>query len=257
MATALVQGAVRGGLVAREDVIGFSPTAKSREVFAASTGARVVATAAEVVAASEVILLATKPHDIARVLEAAGRDAGGASRLVISVAAGITLAALEAAAAENFRVIRSMPNTPSVVGRGAAAYCLGSRAGTEDGELAKAFFSSVGLALEVPEKLMDAVVGVSGSGPAYIYLIIEALADGGVLGGIPRADALLLAAQTVAGAAAMVLESGGHPAVLKDQVTSPGGTTIAALATLESRGVRSALIEAVATATRRSAELGK
>ncbi len=257
MATALVKGAVRAGLVKKEDVTGYSPTEKSREAFATATGGSVVSSAAEVVAASEVILLATKPYDIARVLESAGKDAAGESRLVISVAAGITLATLEAAAPENFRIIRAMPNTPSVVGQGAAAYCLGSRAKAEDAMIAKAFFSAVGLGIEVPEKLMDAVVGVSGSGPAYIYLVIEAMADGGVLGGIPREDALRLAAQTVAGAAAMVIESGEHPALLKDQVTSPGGTTITALATLESHGVRSAFIEAVGAATRKSVDLGK
>ncbi|MES2476654.1 MAG: pyrroline-5-carboxylate reductase [Verrucomicrobiota bacterium] len=257
MATALVQGAVRAGLVKPTDVTGHSPTAKSRDAFSAATGAATVASATEVVVASEVILLATKPHDIVKVMEAAAKDANGAPRLIISVAAGVTLAALEAAAPANFRVIRSMPNTPSVVGQGAAAYCLGARAGAEDAELARNFFSSVGLALEVPEKLMDAVVGVSGSGPAYIYLVIEAMADGGVRGGIPRADALRLAAQTVAGAAAMVLETGEHPAVLKDKVTSPGGTTIAALATLERHGVRSAFIEAVDAALQRSVELGK
>ncbi len=257
MATALVQGAVRAGLVAAKDVTGFSPTEKSREAFATATGGSTVLSAAEVVAASEVILLATKPYDIARVMEAAGKDAGGEPRLMISVAAGITLATLEAVSPENLRVIRSMPNTPSVVGQGAAAYCLGSRARAEDAMVAKAFFSAVGLAIEVPEKLMDAVVGLSGSGPAYIYLVIEAMADGGVLGGIPRADALRLAAQTVAGAAAMVIESGQHPALLKDQVTSPGGTTSTALATLESRGVRSAFIEAVSAATQKSIALGK
>ena len=257
MATALVQGAVRAGLVAAKDVTGFSPTEKSREAFATATGGSTVLSAAEVVAASEVILLATKPYDIARVMEAAGKDAGGEPRLMISVAAGITLATLEAVSPENLRVIRSMPNTPSVVGQGAAAYCLGSRARAEDAMVAKAFFSAVGLAIEVPEKLMDAVVGLSGSGPAYIYLVIEAMADGGVLGGIPRADALRLAAQTVAGAAAMVIESGQHPALLKDQVTSPGGTTSTALATLESHGVRSAFIEAVRAATQKSIALGK
>lgn len=257
MGTALVQGAIRAGLVAADDVIGYSPTEKSRAAFAGTTGARIAGSAAEVVAASGVLLLATKPHDIVRVLESAGKDAAGDARLVISVAAGVTLAALEAAAPGSFRVVRSMPNTPSVVGQGAAAFCLGSRATEVDAALARSFFGSVGLAMEVPERLMDAVVGVSGSGPAYVYLIIEAMADGGVKAGIPRADAIRLAAQTVAGAAAMVLESGEHPAVLKDKVTSPGGTTIAALATLERHGVRSAMIEAVDAAVRRSAELGK
>ncbi len=257
MGTALVQGAIRAGVVGVDDVIGFSPTEKSRETFVQTTGARIATSAADVVAASEVVLLATKPYDIVRVLENAGKNAGGESRLVISVAAGVTLAALETVARENFRIVRAMPNTPSVVGKGAAAFCLGSRAGAEDAEIARSFFGSVGLAIEVPERLMDAVVGVSGSGPAYVYLIIEAMADGGVKAGIPRADAIRLAAQTVAGAAAMVLESGEHPAVLKDKVTSPGGTTIAALATLERHGVRSAFIEAVDAAVRRSAELGR
>jgi pyrroline-5-carboxylate reductase len=183
--------------------------------------------------------------------------AAGAPRLVISIAAGVTLAALEGAVSENFRIIRAMPNTPALVGHGAAGYCLGTRATPADAATAQALLGAVGLAIQVPERLMDAVTGLSGSGPAYIYLVIEALADGGVRAGIPRVDALRLAAQTVLGSAAMVLETGEHPAVLKDMVTSPGGTTIAGLATLERHGVRSALIEAVTVAAERAAELGK
>jgi pyrroline-5-carboxylate reductase len=183
--------------------------------------------------------------------------AAGQPRLVISIAAGLTLAALEDSAAENFRIIRAMPNTPALVGQGAAAYCLGTRATAEDSQIAKSLLGAVGIAIEVPERLMDAVTGLSGSGPAYIYLVIEALADGGVRAGIPRVDALRLAAQTVLGAASMVVETGDHPAVLKDMVTSPGGTTIAGLAVLERHGVRSALIEAVSAATQRATELGK
>ena len=257
MGTALIQGAIRAGVVAAGDVVGCDPYEKSREAFALATGAKVTATVAEVAAACEVILLCTKPLDVAGALADAAKMAAGGSRLVISIAAGVTLAALEAAAAENFRVIRAMPNTPALVGQGAAGYCLGTRASAADGAVAQSLLGAVGLAVEVPERLMDAVTGLSGSGPAYIYLVIEAMADGGVRAGIPRADAIRLAAQTVLGSAAMVLETGEHPAVLKDMVTSPGGTTIAGLAALERHGLRSALIEAVTAAAQCATELGK
>lgn len=257
MGTALIQGAIRAGVVAAGDVVGCDPYEKSREAFALATGAKVTATVAEVAAACEVILLCTKPLDVAGALADAAKMAADEPRLVISIAAGVTLAALEAAAAENFRVIRAMPNTPALVGQGAAGYCLGTRASAADGAVAQSLLGAVGLAVEVPERLMDAVTGLSGSGPAYIYLVIEAMADGGVRAGIPRADAIRLAAQTVLGSAAMVLETGEHPAVLKDMVTSPGGTTIAGLAALERHGLRSALIEAVTAAAQRATELGK
>ncbi len=257
MGTALIQGAIRAGVVAAGDVIGCDPYGKSREDFAKGTGATVTADVAELAAVSEVILLCTKPLDVSSALADAAKMAAGAPRLVISIAAGVTLSALEAAASENFRIIRAMPNTPALVGHGAAGYCLGSRANAEDSKTAQSLLGAVGLAVEVPERLMDAVTGLSGSGPAYIYVVIDALADGGVRAGIPRADAVRLAAQTVLGAAAMVLETGEHPAVLKDMVTSPGGTTIAGLAALEKHGLRSALIEAVGAATHRATELGK
>jgi pyrroline-5-carboxylate reductase len=257
MGTALIQGAIRAGVVAAGDVIGCDPYEKSRESFATATGAKVTANVSELAAASEVILLCTKPLDVATALADAAKVAAGAPRLVISIAAGVTLKALESAASENFRIIRAMPNTPALVGHGAAGYCLGTRANAEDGKTAQALLGAVGLAVEVPERLMDAVTGLSGSGPAYIYVVIDALADGGVRAGIPRADAVRLAAQTVLGAAAMVLETGEHPAVLKDMVTSPGGTTIAGLAALETHGLRSALIEAVGAAVQRATELGK
>jgi pyrroline-5-carboxylate reductase len=257
MGTALVQGAIRAGVVAAADVIGCDPYEKSRDAFATVTGGRVTAEMAAVIAASEVILLCTKPLDVAAALADAVQTAAGGRRLVISIAAGVTLGALETASTENFRIIRAMPNTPALVGHGAAGFCVGARATADDAATAKALLSAVGLAVEVPERLMDAVTGLSGSGPAYIYVVIDALADGGVRAGIPRADAVRLAAQTVLGAAAMVLETGEHPAVLKDMVTSPGGTTIAGLAVLERQGLRSALIEAVGAATDRAAELGK
>lgn len=257
MGTALIQGAIRAGVVSAADVIGCDPYEKSREAFASATGAEVTDQMDAVVFASEVILLCTKPLDVSTALKNAVEAAAGGQRLVISIAAGVTLAALESATSQNFRIIRAMPNTPALVGHGAAGYCLGTRAKPADAATAQALLSAVGLAIEVPERLMDAVTGLSGSGPAYIYVVIDALADGGVRAGIPRADAIRLAAQTVLGAAAMVLETGEHPAVLKDMVTSPGGTTIAGLAALERHGLRSALIEAVGAAVQRSAELGK
>lgn len=257
MGTALVQGAIRAGVVAAADITGCDPYGKSREAFAQATGATVTADIGEMAAASEVILLCTKPLDVPKALAEAAGVAVGQPRLLISIAAGVTLAALEAAATENFRIIRAMPNTPALVGQGAAGYCLGTRATADDAKIAQSLLGSVGLAVETPERLMDAVTGLSGSGPAYIYVVIDALADGGVRAGIPRADAVRLAAQTVLGAASMVLETGEHPAVLKDMVTSPGGTTIAGLAALEKHGLRNALIEAVTAATRRATELGK
>jgi pyrroline-5-carboxylate reductase len=256
MGTALVEGAIRSGAVAAAEVIGVDPYHGARDGFAKATGA-VTHVEISALGGCEVILLCTKPHDIPAALAAASESSGGKPLLVISIAAGITIAALEVAAAGPIRIIRAMPNTPALVGKGAAGYCLGTRATREDAETARLLLGSVGLAVEVPERLMDAVTGLSGSGPAYIYLVIEALADGGVCAGLPRADAVRLAAQTVLGAAAMVLETGEHPAVLKDMVTSPGGTTIAGLAELERHGLRSALMDAVAAATRRAGELGK
>lgn len=257
MGTALVQGAIRAGVVKSSEVIGCDPIASSREAFAKATGAKTLTDIAELAAASDVILLCTKPYDALAALADVTNAANGKSMLVISIAAGLTLAALDSAAPANLRIVRAMPNTPALVGKGAAGYCLGARATAEDGEMAKSLLGAVGLAVQVPEKLMDAVTGLSGSGPAYVYVIIDALADGGVRAGIPRADAVKLAAQTVFGAAAMVLETGEHPAVLKDMVTSPGGTTIEGLAVLEHHGLRSALIEAVGAATARATELGK
>jgi pyrroline-5-carboxylate reductase len=155
------------------------------------------------------------------------------------------------------RLVRVMPNTPCLVGQGACGYCLGENATAEDGRLVEQLLGSVGLAYRVDEKLLDAVTGLSGSGPAFVYMVVEALSDGGVRMGIPRPVATALAAQTVRGAAEMVLATGEHTGVLKDRVTSPGGTTIAGIQALESGGLRAALMAAVEAATRRSIELGK
>lgn len=255
MGTALVSGALQAGVVKAGNLTGASLTENSRERFSKTTGGKVTADLKELIAGSDVILLCTKPQDILSALEEFGEDVGG--KLLISVAAGVTLSALEGGTPESVRVVRAMPNTPSLVGKGATAYCLGARCVKEDEDIVEALLGAVGITSKVPEKLMDAVTGLSGSGPAYVYLVIEALADGGVLAGLPRIDALRLAAQTVSGAAEMVIQTGEHPAVLKDRVTSPGGTTIAGLSALEEQKVRSAFISAVSAAKERATELGR
>lgn len=256
MGTALVQGAIHAGVVSAAEVIGTDLIAAAARNFADLTGAKTTTDIGEVLRASDVILLCTKPQDIHAAL-ADFKPEASSGKLLISIAAGVRLADIESKAPGSVRVIRTMPNTPALVGKGAAAYCLGSRCLDGDEAVVVSLLDAVGLAVQVPEKLMDAVTGLSGSGPAYVYLMIEALADGGVMAGLSRAEAIKLAAQTVSGAAEMVLRTGEHPAKLKDMVTSPGGTTIAGLSVLEGRNVRSALIDAVMAASARSAELGR
>ena len=269
MATALIKGVVKSGLSQPQEITVGDVHAPSAETLAKTTGVTAVATNMEVVAASDVIVLAGKPGDAitaiqnltAQQMESTMRWAwqgggGKTGKLLISIVAGLSIGSIEKAAGERFRVIRVMPNTPTLVLAGASAFALGTRATEEDAEAARKIFGSVGLAVRLKEELLDAVTGLSGSGPAYVYTIIEALADGGVLMGLPRALALQLAAKTVAGSAAMVLESGEHPAALRDQVASPGGTTIAGLEAIEEGGLRSALISAVRAATERARELG-
>lgn len=236
--------------VALSDVIPAAVDALQKEISCKTT----VATPAKVAADSDIVILAVKPGDMPALCQTLAKVKG--SRLYLSIAAGVPLANLESWLGSKQRVIRSMPNTPALVGTGAAAFARGAAATADDAALAAKILGSVGTADEVPEKLLDAVTGLSGSGPAYVYTVIEALADGGVLMGLPRATALRLAAQTVAGAAQMVLETGKHPGALRDEVTSPGGTTIAGLEQLESHGLRNALIQAIRKATERSKELG-
>jgi pyrroline-5-carboxylate reductase len=203
---------------------------------------------------SDVVILAVKPGDLTSVV----REAADARPLWISIAAGVSLESILDALPGGARAVRAMPNTPALVGKGATAFVATASATSEDRSLAEAIFGAVGVVWEAPsEALLDAVTGLSGSGPAYIFVLLEALADAGVRQGLPRDAAQLLATQTVLGAAQLALETGGSPAQLKDQVTSPGGTTIAGLAALEAAGFRSSLYEAVAAATARSKELGK
>lgn len=246
--------ALAAGVRSRADVVAFDVKPDAREAFARATGAAVVDSLDEAVAGADAIVLAVKPAIVPRVLD--DLAALDTEACLISIAAGVTLQTMQSALPAA-RIIRVMPNTPAMVGQGAAAMARGELAGHGDAKLCRALLESVGLVEEVPEPLLDAVTGLSGSGPAYGFVIIEALADAGVRMGLPRAMAITLAAQTMRGAAAMVLETGEHPGVLKDSVTSPGGTTIAGLAQLEAGGLRSALIEAVTAATEKSRELGR
>lgn len=205
---------------------------------------------------AEIIVLAVKPQIIGPVLQSI-RPQITDRHLIISVAAGVQVRAIEENLPDGMRLIRVMPNIACTVRQAISAICAGSHATESDEEIARMIFGSVGRVVTVPESMMDAVTGLSGSGPAFIFPIIEALADGGVHEGLPRDVALELAAQTVLGAAAMILETKDHPGVLKDMVTSPAGTTIHGVHVLEERGVRAAMMDAVIAATRRSRELGE
>lgn len=255
MARALAAGFVKAGLVRPEAILASDPVPQAREAFLkAVDGARVLADNASVGKEAEVLILATKPQQIAAALPSLA--AVTADKLVISIAAGVKLATLDQGLARA-RLVRVMPNTPCLIGQSASGYCLGPRSSGDDAKRVEQLLSSVGLAFAVDEPLLDAVTGLSGSGPAFAYVMIEALADGGVRMGLKRDVALTLAAQTLRGAAQLMLETGEHPAVLKDRVASPGGTTIAGLEALEAGGLRGTLMAAVEAATRRSIELGQ
>ncbi len=257
MATALAKGVVAAGLYRAEQIRAFDPFEGARANFAELFGAAaVVESNAAVASQATLLVLAVKPQQMSAAL-AEVAPALQPTAVVVSIAAGVTLKKLAAQLPPGSRIVRVMPNTPCLVGQGASCFALGEHADSTDGQRVRQLLSAVGIAHEVPEKLLDAVTGLSGSGPAFVYTVIEALADGGVRAGLPRALAAELAAQTVAGAAAMVLETGKHPAELRDAVASPAGTTIAGLAELERLGLRGALIEAVTAAAERSKELGK
>jgi len=208
------------------------------------------------VAPADLIILAVKPQDIAQTIQGMASVVDD-QKVVISIAAGVSTAKIESAFGKPVRVVRVMPNTPALVLAGAAGLCVGSHATPVDLEVARILFDALGRTVVVAEYLMDAVTGLSGSGPAYIFVLIEALADGGVKMGLSREAALTLAAQTVYGSAKLLLETGLHPGELKDRVTSPAGTTIAGLHALEARAFRGAVIDAVERATLRSRELGR
>jgi pyrroline-5-carboxylate reductase len=254
MAEALLRGLLEGGAPAAS-LRASDPDPARRRLLTERYGIATSEDNAAVARDADIVILAVKPKAVA----SAARSIAGAladASLVISVAAGVTTARIEAELRPGARVVRAMPNTAALVLAGATAITPGRHACPGDVTAAQQLFGAVGRAVVVPEDQLDAVTGLSGSGPAYVMLVIEALADGGVEAGLSREVALMLAAQTVFGAAKLQLESGEHPGVLKDRVTSPGGTTIAGLAQLEAGAVRSAFIGAVAAATARARALG-
>jgi pyrroline-5-carboxylate reductase len=254
MGSALIRGLTKAGLLAPGEIIASDVNQKTLDQLKKETGIQVTADNTLVVKSSEMILLALKPDLIRPVLREV-RGALSREHLVISIAAGVPIKTIEDAIGKECRVIRVMPNTPCLIGAGASAFSPGQGATHKDRKDVRSLLEAVGMTVELPEKQLDAVTGLSGSGPAFVFMVIEALSDGGVKMGLPRPVAMQLATQTVLGAARMVQETGKPPGELKDQVASPGGTTIAGIAALEQGGLRAALIGAVEAATRRSIEL--
>jgi len=255
MAGALIKGLLGSGKVAKDALIASDVREERLADLAKEYGIRTTQDNAALMAECSVIVLSVKPQVVDRVLVAHG----GALRpdaLLVSIAAGVSIDAMESRLPAGARVVRTMPNTAAIALAGATGIAGGTHATPADIALSKQLFEAVGRVAVLDESLLDAVTGLSGSGPAYIMLIIEALADGGVKVGLHRETALMLAAQTVYGSAKLLLETGQHPGALKDMVTSPGGTAIAGLHTLESGGLRRTLIDAVECATKRAEELG-
>lgn len=254
--SAIVRGMIRAGLVSSDQVIASDVSDAFRQSIAKELGIKVTPDNGKVCDFANIVILAVKPQIVDSVIEEVAKKLGKA-KLLVSVAAGVPLSRLETHLAQEARVVRVMPNIPLVVGAGASGYAGGAHATAKDMETVGLILNSFGVALPVEEKYLDAVTGLSGSGPAYVFLFMESLADGGVQMGLSREVALKLAVQTVYGSARMALESTKHLGELRDEVTSPGGTTIAGLYALEQKGFRGTVMEAVASATRRSQELGK
>lgn len=256
MAGALIRGLLASGAVEPARIRASDVRADRREELAREHGIETSVDNVALVRWADLLVLAVKPQVIDRVLDQIGDDVGP-DTLVVSIAAGVPIRSIESRLREGVRVVRAMPNTAAIVLAGATGVAPGAHATDEDVQIARQLFDAVGRTVVLDETLIDAVTGLSGSGPAYVMLMIEALADGGVKVGLHRDTALLLAAQTVYGSAKLLLDTGEHPGRLKDMVTSPGGTAIAGLHTLESGGLRRTLIDAVDSATARAIELGE
>lgn len=256
MGEALIKGLLGAGRVRAEQLIAADVRADRLAAIRERYHIETLADNRKAANKAQILLLAVKPQVMDHLLLEL-RGAVSEDHLVLSIAAGIRTAFIEARLSPTTRVVRIMPNTPALVLAGASAIASGQHARPEDLEIARQILEAVGRVVHVEEGLMDAVTGLSGSGPAYIFVVIEALSDAGVRMGLSREVAMLLAAQTVLGAARMVLETGDHPARLRDTVTSPGGTTLAGLHVLEQAGLRGTLMAAVEAATRRSQELGR
>jgi len=256
MAEALVKGLLRAHVALPSEILCADRRAERGPELTHKYGVRFTKDNLAAAREASIVVLSVKPQAMNKLLQEI-KPALDQSKLVISIAAGVPIEAIERQVGHGVRIIRTMPNTPALVGAGATALSAGEHATEADLAQARALFEAVGMAVVVDEPLLDAVTGLSGSGPAYIFLIIEALADGGVKAGLARDQAQELAAQTVLGSAKLLIETGEHPGRLKDQVTSPGGTAIAGLHTLEAGGLRTTLMNAVEAATNRSRELGK
>jgi pyrroline-5-carboxylate reductase len=257
MGGALIRGIVKAGLVAPEMVFACDVVPEILERLHKEAGVKTTREIKEAVKNADVVLIAVKPQQIDEFTSEVTSVGIKDSHLFISIAGGITTGYLEEKLGGTARVIRVMPNLACNVGEAASVYTLGKKARKDDVSIVEAIFGAVGIVFNMEERFMDAVTGLSGSGPAYVAMVIEALADGGVKMGLSRDVALALAAQTAVGAGKLILEGKLHPGQLKDMVSSPGGTTIQGVSALEKGGLRTALIEAVEAATKRSIELGK
>jgi pyrroline-5-carboxylate reductase len=255
MAEAMVRGLLRGGHFAPSQITASGPREERMRELQDSYGIKAT-TDNHAPAKAQIVVLSVKPQILSRVLDEVAKSIS-ADALVISIAAGVPVATIQERLARGARVVRAMPNTPALVDAGATAIARGEHARDSDLDDAKRIFDAVGLTVTLEESQLDAVTGLSGSGPAYVFLILEALSDAGVKVGLSRRTAQLLAAQTVLGSAKLLLETNEHPGRLKDMVTSPGGTAITGLHTLEEGGIRTTLMNAVEAATRRSKELGE
>jgi len=255
MGKAIINGLLNSNFLTKDRVLASEVSEQTAKKVSSELGITVLTDNKELVKTSDIIILCIKPYFIQSVLEEI-KNCLTENKLLISIAAGISTEFIEKNIGGKIPVIRVMPNTPALVGEGMAAICKGRFASDKQAEFALELFSKVGRSIEVQEKFINAVTGISGSGPAYMYTIIEALADGGVKLGLPKSTAIELAAQTAIGAAKMVLETGKHPSVLKDEVTTPGGTTIAGLMVMEENKIRSALAKTVIETAKVAGELG-
>jgi pyrroline-5-carboxylate reductase len=256
MGRALIGGMVRAKLTAPKNIVAARRDEEALKSLRKQWGIQGVTNNRKAIADADVVILAVKPQ-MSRAVLAEIAPAVSKNQLFISVMAGITTDSIGRKLKKPCAIVRAMPNTPCLVDAGATAICAGAHATDKDLKLAESIFASVGVVVTLPESAMDAVTGLSGSGPVYLFMVIEAMIDGGVKMGIPRPIAAKLAAQTVFGAAKLVIETGKHPAILKDEVTTPGGTAITAIHMLEGRGLRSVLIDAIVAAAQRSQELSR
>ncbi len=255
MASAMIEGLLSKGLYKKDEIIASCKSQTTKKRVSGELGIQVTLDTASVFKSADIVVLAVKPNQIEGILTT-NIEANSTKKLLISIAAGIKIATLEKYVPDS-RIIRVMPNVCCTVLESASSYTLGTKATKEDAEKVKEILEAIGIAFEIPEEKIDAVTGLSGSSPAYMFMVIDALADGGVLMGLPRDVALKLAAQTMLGSAKTVLETGKHPDDLKDSVCSPGGTTIEGVKVLEDYGMRAAFIAAVQASAEKSKEMGR